>query len=206
MKTRTILAGIMLLSVGCLAMSPKKMYNRNNDKVVMLHMVGLKTGGICSGAFIDDDGMVLTCAHCFHIKDEKIYVKTSGGDVYRSALVRIDPVRDLALVWTGANDVPFLPLGNNVHTGEVVYAFGSPLGIQNTMSVGWVENSLNDVKKIILHSAAVNPGNSGGPLVDERGQLVGVNEAILMQNPFMEAQSLFVAIDVSEVKAFLGEK
>ena len=87
--------------------------------------------------------------------------------------------------------------------GQQVFALGSPLGIQNTMSVGWVENTRTESRRIILHSAFINPGNSGGPLVDTHGRLVGVNEAIIMENILQAAQALYIAIDGSEVKEFL---
>lgn len=181
--------------------TPEKMYTRNSDKVVLLHMVGRKQSGICSGAFIDKDGLILTCAHCFEGHPTKTYIKTDSGAVVLAIPLRIDKERDLAVLWTGLDNTPFFPLGDTVKVGQRVYAFGSPLGIQSTMSIGYVENL---GKHLIIHSAFVSPGNSGGPLVNEAGQLVGINEAIVMVNVFMPAQGLFIAINDKQIRDFLG--
>jgi serine protease Do len=94
-------------------------------------------------------------------------------------------------------------LGKETVKGQTVLAFGSPLNIQRTVSVGWVENLLNQGYLFILHSAAINPGNSGGPLVNLRGELVGINQAMIMANMFVPANGLYVAISVDTIKRFL---
>ena len=209
-KDLLIVIGALLFPIlvfkACFGADPEALYRSTNPKVVLLHMVSNKkgSGGVCSGAFINEEGEVLTCAHCFTTLPDKLFVKTADGRVYRSALIRYDAKRDLALVWTGAESRPYLRLGREVKTGQRVFAFGSPLALQNTMSLGWVENKAKEGHKMIIHSAFVSPGNSGGPLVNERGQLVGVNEAILMVNFLMPAQGLFIAIDKDEVRDFLN--
>lgn len=180
--------------------NPEKMYTRNSDKVVLLHMIGPKESGVCSGSFIDKYGLILTCAHCFEGHPAKTFIKMESGAVVLAIPLRIDKERDLAVLWTGLDNTPFFPLGDKVRVGQRVYSFGSPVGIQSTMSIGYVENL---GKKIIIHSAFISPGNSGGPLVNEDGQLVGVNEATIMVNVFMPAQGLFIAINSNQIKDFL---
>jgi S1-C subfamily serine protease len=195
---------LLLSNIGC-ATSPERVYKETNDKVVLIHMIYDKGGGLCSGAFINEEGIVLTCAHCFAEHTHKIFIKTSSGEVINGVLLNLDPVRDLAAIYTGREDLPFFDLGSPVHIGQRVFAFGSPLGLQNSMSVGYVENVATVDKKLVIHSSFVNPGNSGGPLVNNRGELVGINEAILMINPLFPAQGLFLSIDAAEIRHFLSE-
>jgi S1-C subfamily serine protease len=172
---------------------------------VLIHAVFAKHGGVCSGGFIDDDGDVLTCAHCFETTPKKLFVKLSTGKVYLGIVTKLDKKRDLAIVHVVdlyVNSVPYFDIGPEVKIGQQVFAFGSPLAIQNTLSVGWVENT---VGRYVLHSAFINPGNSGGPLVDSHGRLVGINEATVMINFLIPAQGLFIAIDGSEIRSFLAD-
>src|SRR5579859_3718568 len=115
----------------CFASSPEKLYSQVNPKVVKLHMIFNKGGGVCSGAFVSDNGLVLTCAHCFEQIEHKLFVKTNDGKVYMGELLRTDRVKDLALVYTGAKNTPYLHLGRKVKIGQRVFAFGAPLDLQN---------------------------------------------------------------------------
>jgi S1-C subfamily serine protease len=187
----------------CQAVSPEKLYRKSNDKVVFVHVINKKGGNTCSGEFIDNDGSILTCAHCISKDAQKIFIRDSAGRVSKGYLVSLDKDADLALVDTKFTHTPYFRFGPNVVIGQVVYSFGSPLGIQDSMSVGHVANFTEKI--YVVHSAFVNPGDSGGPLVDAWGRLVGVNEAMLMINPFQAAQGLFLALSVKDVKEFLHE-
>jgi S1-C subfamily serine protease len=208
MKREAILIGGVLAFLvagfqSCFGVSPERIYKEANSKVVMIHTITATGGGECSGEFISKNGNVLTCAHCFEHTPKKIFVKDAEGMVSIGKIIKIDQRSDLALLDTRFERRPYFKLGRGVKVGQQVFALGSPLGIQNTMSVGWVENTRTESRRIILHSAFINPGNSGGPLVDTHGRLVGVNEAIIMENILQAAQALYIAIDGSEVKEFL---
>ena len=202
---KKIMALLLLSSLGC-ASSPEVVYKEANDKVVMLHMINKKGDGVCSGAFINSTGDILTCVHCFPEIPKKIFVKMANGEVKLGYLVRLSAIRDLALVSIESKDRPYFRIGREVQIGQQVFAFGSPLGLRNSMSVGWVENKFDFDKRLIMHSSFANPGNSGGPLVDTHGRLVGINEATLMVNILFPAQGLFLAIDRDTVRDWLEDR
>jgi serine protease Do len=205
---------LLVPMLGCAA-SPERVYLNTKDKVVKIGMMmerktakGTTKGeGICSGVFIDDMGTVLTCAHCLsHIEITKIFVKTDDGQVSRAIPAIIDKKRDLALLVTLFTNTPYMKLGKEVVRGQEVVSFGSGFGLQHTMTVGYVSNLINEGLSYIFHSAFILPGNSGGPLVDLHGKLVGLNEASLMMNFLVPAAGYYIAIDLPVIKAFLGVK
>jgi serine protease Do len=213
------------------AMSPEKVVVKDKDKVVKLGMVlSDHRQGVCSGAFIDKEGDVLTCAHC--VSDDKItkvFIKTDDGTVYVGAIGVVDKRLDLALVrplWKDGDspfvlengqinlvipqyNFPYFKIGKPLVRGQEVVLFGSPLGLQHTVSVGWVENFTDDIEGVphgvVIQSAATNPGNSGGPLVDLSGRLVGVGEGTIMENPFEPAAGMGFAVGLEHIKDFLKQ-
>lgn len=201
---------ILLWFTGCLvlyAANLPHLIERSEPKVVKVGIVGDKGGGVCSGAFISEDGKVLTCAHCFERKDtRKVFIKLSNGHAYPASLLKLDVKHDLALISPIViEEFPYFDLGTEPIKGQEVVAFGSPLGIQNTATVGWVVNVHPGGTPVIFHSAFINPGNSGGPLVDSHGRLIGINEAMLQINMFTLAQGLYIAIDLSTIHTFMED-
>jgi serine protease Do len=204
----------------------ERVINASEPKVVKIGIVFDRTKGVCSGSFITPEGVVLTCAHCFQqgdgVKVKKVFIKTSDGTVYNGKLIKLDEEKDLALVELGLRDgylpfivpgggsepepFPYFRLGETPKIGQQVISMGSPLGIQHTAGVGYVANLLERTYKFILHSAFVNPGNSGGPLVNLKGELIGVNEAMLSIDPFNLAHGLYLAVSAGTVKNFLNER
>ena len=212
---KKLLALLIVPILGCAA-SPEKVYTHTKDKVVKIGMILDKANkegklehwkGSCSGAFISHSGLVLTCAHCFSDPGiTKIFIKTDDGRVSQGFVLKIDTKQDLALVQSFFLYTPYFDLGKEVIRGQKVMSFGSSLGMQHTMTVGYVSNLSTDGLQYIFHTAFILPGNSGGPLVDEHGHLVGVNEANLMLNFLVPAAGYYLAIDLPVVKAFLGIK
>jgi serine protease Do len=209
--TKKLLALLIVPMLGCAA-SPERVYDRTKDKVVKIGMMiekqtkhGLLKGeGICSGSFIDSDGTVLTCAHCFEHEDiKKIFVKMDNGKVSPAFVHVIDKEHDLALLTTLFYHTPYFKLGEDVKRGQEVMAFGSGFGMQHSMNVGYVSNLIVAGLSYVFHSAFILPGNSGGPLVDLHGRLVGVNEASLMMNFLVPAAGYYLAIDLETIKTFL---
>ena len=180
----------------------EKVIDQSQSKVVKLGMVSADRGGICSGAFISENGLILTCAHCLMHHYTKLFVKLDNGTVYPGEAVILDTDKDLALVKIIAH-TPYFKIGKQARAGEEVIAFGSPYNIRRTVSIGYVENILFGTTTRLLHSAPINPGNSDGPLVNMRGELVGVNEGVIMANPLASANGLFVAINEDEIQRFL---
>ena len=141
--------------------------------------------GAGSGFVIDRDGFILTNHHVIE-SAERITVTLADGRTFRGHVVGTDPAIDVALLRIdGARDLPEAPLGNSdqLRVGEWVCAIGNPLGYVHSVTVGVVsfigrklfDPSLDDY---IQTDAAINFGNSGGPLINARGQVVGINSAV----------------------------
>lgn len=139
-----------------------------------------------SGFIIDQKGLVLTNNHVVE-NAEKITVKLSDDREFSGKVVGRDPKTDIAVVQIsdGKGNFPVAPLGdsNNLQVGEWVVAMGSPFGLDNTLTAGVVSAKGRQIgagpyDNFIQTDASINPGNSGGPLVNLRGEVVGINTAI----------------------------
>lgn len=162
-----------------------------------------------SGAIINPDGFVLTCYHLFDdpLEGRTITVKMASGYGYRATLIADNPDRDLALLKIyPMKKLPYLTVGKQPQKGQPVLSFGSPMGFEKSVSFGHVENTdiLVSKSSYTLHSAGLNPGNSGGPLINNAGELVGVNVAHLMTGMFMRGEGLNLAVPMRDIRKFLG--
>ncbi|WP_337907081.1 HhoA/HhoB/HtrA family serine endopeptidase [Iningainema tapete] len=143
--------------------------------------------GVGSGFVIDSNGRILTNAHVVNNADT-VTVSFSDGRTFEGKVLGQDSVSDIAVVQIpGNNNLPTVEIANSdsVQPGQWVIAIGNPLGLQQTVTVGVIsaiDRSLNlstRPSNYIQTDAAINPGNSGGPLLNARGQVLGVNTAII---------------------------
>lgn len=145
--------------------------------------------GLGSGFVIEADGKIITNAHVVAEADT-VTVTFANGRTFEGKVVGSDPVTDIAVVQIPANNLPTVRLGNSdqVQPGQWAIAIGNPLGLDQTVTVGVISainRSSADIRAsdirgdFIQTDAAINPGNSGGPLLNARGQAIGVNTAII---------------------------
>jgi len=145
--------------------------------------------GIGSGFVIDTSGRILTNAHVVDEADT-VTVSFQDGRILEGKVLGKDPVTDVAVIQVQAEDLPTVVLGDSdkVRQGQWAIAIGNPLGLQETVTVGVISGTERSSLAIgipdkrigfIQTDAAINPGNSGGPLLNARGEVIGINTAII---------------------------
>ena len=162
--------------------------------------------GLGSGVIIRPDGYIVTNNHVVAGADV-IEVTLENNKVYQAKLVGTDPATDIALIKIDAEDLPAIPIGNSddLRLGEWVLAIGSPYDLRSTITAGIVSakgRSMPNydgqfrVESFIQTDAAVNPGNSGGALVNALGELVGINTSIISLTGSYAGYSFAVPVNI----------
>ncbi len=159
-----------------------------------------------SGFILDQSGVILTNAHVVD-KADKVTVTLKDGRTFEGKVRGADPVTDMAVVKIEGKDLPTVTLGDSdqVEVGDWAIAVGNPLGLDNTVTLGIISTLKRSSAQIgipdkrldfIQTDAAINPGNSGGPLVNEQGEVIGINTAIRA-----DAMGIGFAIPINKAKA-----
>ncbi len=161
-----------------------------------------------SGFIISSDGYILTNYHVIKNAD-KIIVTLSDNRRFNARVVGADPTVDVAVIKIDAKNLPTLPLGDSdkVEVGEWVVAIGNPFGLSHTVTVGVISAKGRTIRagkesfeNFLQTDAAINPGNSGGPLLNLKGEVIGINTAII---PY--AQGIGFAIPINTAKQILND-
>jgi serine protease Do len=159
--------------------------------------------GVGSGFIVEPDGVILTNAHVVEGADE-VRVRLSDRREFKGNVVGVDKPTDIAVVRIEAKGLPAVRLGDpsKVRVGEWVLAIGSPFGFENTVTAGIVSatsRSLPDGTYVpfIQTDAAVNPGNSGGPLFNMKGEVIGINSQIYSRTGGYQGLAFAIPIDVA---------
>ena len=169
--------------------------------------------GSGSGFIITANGYILTNNHVVtSVKKNGIKVQLSDTREYKAKLIGTDKYTDLAVIKIDADNLPVAALGNSddVEVGHIVFAIGAPLGLKSTMTQGIVsalgrnigiiddQQSGYRIENFIQTDAAVNPGNSGGPLVNINGEVIGINSAIATTNARYQGYSFAIPLNLAK--------
>ncbi len=160
-----------------------------------------------SGFIIHKEGLILTNAHVID-GSEELQVSLADGRLFRGQVIGVDKITDVGLVKIQSPEpLPILPLGSSerLKIGEWVMAIGSPFGLEQSVTVGIVSAKGRSLGRSPFHGfiqidAAINPGNSGGPLINTRGEVVGINTMILARG-----QGLGFSLPIDLVKRILPQ-
>ena len=166
--------------------------------------------GAGSGVIITSNGYVLTNNHVVaNAKKNGVTVQLADTRKFKAKLIGTDKYTDLAVLKIDADNLPVAALGNSddVEVGHIVFAIGAPLGLKSTMTQGIVSALGRDIgiigdeyriENFIQTDAAVNPGNSGGPLVNINGEVIGINTAIATTNARYQGYSFAIPLNLAK--------
>ena len=163
----------------------------------------MPTQGFGSGFIVEANGVILTNAHLVEGADE-VRVRLPDRREFKGKVAGVDKLTDIAVVKIDAKDLPVVKLGDprNIKVGEWVVAIGAPFGFENTVTAGIVSATARSLPEgtyvpFIQTDAAVNPGNSGGPLFNMRGEVIGINSQIYSRTGGFQGLAFAIPIDVA---------
>ncbi len=175
---------------------------RNAEESVFLLRTG--SGVVGTGFVISPDGHILTCNHV--VDTETIEMVSSSGKSWMVPVLARDGINNLAMLKVDDLNAPYMVFADpiSVNTGQKVYALGHPLGLDFTVSQGIVSNRDREIygTSFVQTDVALNPGNSGGPIINERGEVIGVADSAIS---VPGTQGLGFVVAVRHVFAFSSQ-
>jgi hypothetical protein len=204
MQRQVLVIVFAILSCSCVFLKPSEatITRQSLPGLVTIEALGpngekLKTG---SGFILNNAGAVVTNEHVVAGASVLQVILNSGEKILADGLIHVDADKDFAVLKIAAPRLNPLPLSrwDDVVQGSRVLALGSPLGLDKTVTDGIVSQVRNDENRtLIQHTAAISPGSSGGPLLDDRGRVIGINTLMLK-----EGQSLYFALPVRYIRPY----
>lgn len=213
MKNLVVLILILLISPSSYAFDSEEfatisLYKKINPAIVCIDSQ-IKRGMSCgTGCIIDKSGLILTSAHVIE-SGENIVVTMSNGQNYEAKVVkRFDENEDIVLLKIPVTKkLKVVKFGDSekIKVGQKVLAIGNPFGFSGTLTQGIISR-IDYVKNRIQTDAAINPGSSGGPLLNKKGEIIGINQAIFNPDNNISNIGIGFAIPINSVKEYLKNK
>jgi S1-C subfamily serine protease len=175
-------------------------YRSTNPSVVTIK-AGRATG---SGSIVSADGLVITNEHVIGGSNGQVRVITSAGKQYTGVVTAVDRRNDLALIRLQTSDrLPAIRIAgpSGILVGQRVFAIGSPFGLEGTLTTGILSRISRNGD--LQTDAALNPGNSGGPLLNSRGEMIGVNKAVVVRPGFESNTKFGIATSAIAASEFI---
>jgi len=210
---KILLLILSVLSLPALALSTREKSGNTIYEMIRPAIVSidsqLSDGISCgTGCIIDKNGTILTSAHVLD-EGREVVVTTSGGEDYKAKIIKkFGEKKDVALIKISAShDFQTVKLGNSekIKVGERVYAIGNPFGFTGTFTQGIISR-IDYVRNRIQTDAAINPGSSGGPLLNASGQIIGINQAIYNPDNNISNIGIGFAIPINSIREYLLDK
>lgn len=214
MLKRIILMSIILLNISVPSFAYEKdelsnisVYEKISPAIVSVEVQvhdGISSG---SGCIINSNGIILTSAHILE-NSNKITVITNNGQTYKARIIQNGTKnKDLALLKIVSDDkFSTVKLGDSsdLKVGQKVLAIGNPFGFNGTLTQGIISR-IDYIKNKIQTDAAINPGSSGGPLINTSGEVIGINQAIFNPDNNISNIGIGFAIPINTAKEFLAK-
>lgn len=182
-------------------------YKKINPAIVCID-TQLKKGISCgTGCIIDDSGIILTSAHVVESGENIIITMFNGKNYIAKIMRRFGEKQDIVLLKIEANEkLKTVKLGNSekIKVGQKVLAIGNPFGFNGTLTQGIISR-IDYAKNRIQTDAAINPGSSGGPLLNKKGEIIGINQAIFNPDNNISNIGIGFAIPINTIKEYLHE-
>lgn len=202
-----MVVSLPVFSFGKVEKNPVSIYEKINPAIVTVDSQvpeGLSCG---TGCIIDKSGVILTSAHVIDIGKTVVVTMSNGQNYDAKVLTHIGENKDIALLKINApRDLKTVKLGNSekVKVGQKVFAIGNPFGFSGTLTQGIISR-IDYTKKRIQTDAAINPGSSGGPLLNTNGEIIGINQAIYNPDNNISNIGIGFATPINLVKEYLEE-
>lgn len=185
---------------------PASIYKKTNPAIVSIDSQASECISCGTGCIIEENGTILTSAHVLD-DGEDIIVTTSNGQDFKASIVKkLGDNKDVAILKINAPyPLKTVKLGNSekIKVGDKVYALGNPFGFSGTLTQGIISR-IDYNKNRIQTDAAINPGSSGGPLLNKNGEIIGINQAIYNPDNNISNIGIGFAIPINAIKDYLN--